>query len=101
MPANDYLVRSERLPRSWTWEIVRRSRPLGVRRRGENFSSEAAAKLAGEKVLRELLDNLAGKTPRREPDNRHSELICAICALPMNFDRRLPRVGAWPELFVF
>ena len=41
------------------WEIQRRSTPIGVRLNGEGFKSEIAAKLAGEKALRELLDGLA------------------------------------------
>jgi hypothetical protein len=35
------------------------SKPLGVRLDGDGFKSEFAAKLAGEKALRDLLDGLA------------------------------------------
>ena len=35
------------------------SKPLGVRLNGDGFKSESAAKLAGEKALRQLLDGLA------------------------------------------
>jgi hypothetical protein len=42
----------------WAWEILRRSKPLGVRLYGDGFKSEQAAKLAGEKALRELLERL-------------------------------------------
>jgi hypothetical protein len=45
--------------RGWSWEIWRRSKPLGVRLHGDGFKTEFAAKLAGEKALRELLDGLA------------------------------------------
>ena len=35
----------------WAWEILRRSKPIGVRLYGDGFTSEQAAKLAGEKAL--------------------------------------------------
>ena len=59
--SDDYFVVTERQRRSeaWAWEIQRRSTPIGVRLNGEGFKSEFAAKLAGEKALRELLDGLA------------------------------------------
>jgi hypothetical protein len=52
-------VKRRRRLREWSWEIQRRSRPLGVRLNGDGFKSEFAAKLAGEKALRDLLDGLA------------------------------------------
>jgi hypothetical protein len=52
-------VKRRRRLREWSWEIQRRSKPLGVRLDGDGFKSEFAAKLAGEKALRELLDGLA------------------------------------------
>jgi hypothetical protein len=45
--------------RSWTWEVRRRPRPLGVLLCGADFRTESAAKLAGEKALAELLRRLA------------------------------------------
>jgi len=59
--SNDYFVATKRRgrPRRWAWEILRQSRPLGIRLNGDGFKSEFAAKLAGEKALRELLDGLA------------------------------------------
>jgi hypothetical protein len=52
-------VKRRRRLREWSWEIQRRSKPLGVRLEGDGFKSEFAAKLAGEKALRDLLDGLA------------------------------------------
>jgi hypothetical protein len=52
-------VKRRRRLREWSWEIQRRSRPLGVRLNGDGFKSKFAAKLAGEKALRDLLDGLA------------------------------------------
>jgi len=43
----------------WKWEILRRSKPLGVRLYEDGFGSEQAAKLAGEKALKELLERLS------------------------------------------
>jgi hypothetical protein len=45
---------------TWTWEILR-TPELGVRLCGENFNSEQAAKLAGEKALHTLLEGLANE----------------------------------------
>jgi hypothetical protein len=42
----------------WAWEILRRSKPIGARLYGDGFTSEQAAKLAGEKALVELLERL-------------------------------------------
>ena len=59
--AGDFFVavKRRRRLREWSWEIQRRSKPLGVRLDGDGFKSEFAAKLAGEKALRDLLDGLA------------------------------------------
>jgi hypothetical protein len=59
--AEDFFVavKRRRRLREWSWEIQRRSKPLGVRLDGDGFKSEFAAKLAGEKALRDFLDGLA------------------------------------------
>jgi hypothetical protein len=88
------------------WEIQRRSPPLGVRLYGDGFKSESAAKLAGEKALREFLDGLAqqqsdpvgSKGTRVDEDDSPS---CAQCSGPMRLIRTIPRVGLHPELLVF
>jgi hypothetical protein len=61
--ADDYYVvtRQDRTGGAWAWEIQRRSTPLGVRLHHNGFVSESAAKLAGEKALKYLLDGLAGE----------------------------------------
>jgi len=46
-------------PPEWRWEIKRRPKPLGIKLYANGFKSENAAKLAGEKALRELLDGIA------------------------------------------
>jgi hypothetical protein len=39
----------------WSWAIARRSQPLSPKLCGDGFTSEAAAKLAGEKALMAFL----------------------------------------------
>jgi len=60
LPDSDYLVvtKQERTTSVWAWEIHRRSKPLGVWLYHNGFASEGAAKLAGEKALRSLLDGI-------------------------------------------
>lgn len=59
--SGDYFVvtRSHGRPPTWSWEIQRRPNPLGVKISGEDFKTEFAAKLAGEKALADLLARLA------------------------------------------
>jgi hypothetical protein len=58
----DYFVTvicKRRRPPDWQWEIQRRSKPLGVKFYKDGFKTEGAAKLAGEKALRVLLQEIA------------------------------------------
>jgi hypothetical protein len=48
-------------PTTWMWEILRTPQKLGVRLYGDNFQSAQAAKLSGERALRELLKSLGRK----------------------------------------
>jgi len=59
-PSGDYMVVVRRTPEPWQWtyEIHRRSKPLGISVYHHGFPSESAAKLAGERLLRRLLDDL-------------------------------------------
>jgi hypothetical protein len=52
-------------PPLWTWEIQRRPEPLKVRFYEDGFKSPFAAKLAGEKALRQFLDQLAKEEQRQ------------------------------------
>ena len=56
---HDYFVIVTRRGRLWWWEVLRRSKPLGVRFRGDEFATPSAAKDAGQKALNEFLDCLA------------------------------------------
>jgi hypothetical protein len=64
---NEYFVSITRggKPPQWQWEITRRPKPLGIKFYANGFKSEKAAKLAGEKALRELLDGVAGEQSKR------------------------------------
>jgi len=59
--SNDYVVITRRDPRlrTWSWEILRRSTPLGIKLTGHDFESAMAARLAGERALKDLLHSLA------------------------------------------
>ena len=59
--SNDYVVITRRDPRlpTWSWEILRRSTPLGVKPTGHDFKSAMAARLAGESALKDLLHRIA------------------------------------------
>jgi len=58
---SDYFVTVSRAGShsEWQWEIHRRSKPLGIRLCGNSCKTEFAAKLAGEKALKELKDGIA------------------------------------------
>jgi hypothetical protein len=43
----------------WTWEIQRRSKPLGIKFDGSEYATAQDARLAGEKALNEFLHDLS------------------------------------------
>jgi hypothetical protein len=59
--SNDYFVIIRRDPRlqAWSWQILRRSTPLGVKLTGYDFESAMAARLAGESALKDLINGIA------------------------------------------
>ena len=67
--SNDYYVvtsrRREQVER-WSWEIRRKSKPLGIRFSADGFQSEGAAQFAGKKALEDFLIELS-KEERRSP----------------------------------
>jgi hypothetical protein len=59
--AGDYLLvitSRDRLKGPWGWQIQRKSKPLGIKIYDNDFKSEAAARVAGEKALKEFFDRL-------------------------------------------
>jgi hypothetical protein len=65
--SNDYYVvtfrRSER-PERWSWEIQRKSKPLGIKMTGDGFQSDMAAHFAGRQALANFLLDLAKEEKR-------------------------------------
>jgi len=57
-PINDYYVVTSRrggYPDRWSWEILRRSKPLGIKMTGDGYQSEMAAQFAWKRALAEFL----------------------------------------------
>jgi hypothetical protein len=67
-PINDYYVitsqRGER-PDRWSWEIRRKSKPLGIKMTGDGFQSDQAAQFAGKKALAAFLADLSREEKRK------------------------------------
>jgi hypothetical protein len=69
-PVDDYDVITSRrgeYPDRWSWEIRRKSKPLGIKVTGDGFQSEMAAQFAGERALADFLSDLSKeeKRPRK------------------------------------
>jgi hypothetical protein len=67
-PLNDYFVITKLVgprtrPIRWTWQIRRRSKPLGVKYDGEEYATAQDARLAGETALKDLLRNFGRGWP--------------------------------------
>jgi hypothetical protein len=68
-PISDYYVVTSRrgeYPDRWSWEIRRKSKPLGVKMTGDGFQSDMAAQFAGKRALADFLSDLA-KEDKRPP----------------------------------
>jgi hypothetical protein len=63
--ATDYFVTVEGSKSSWSWQIHRTSQPLGVKIIGDPLRTEQAARLAGEKALRDFLERLTEEIERQ------------------------------------
>jgi hypothetical protein len=66
---DDYYVRTTRRgesPYRWSWEICRKSKPLGIKMTFDGFQSEMAAEVAGKRALVEFLSDLS-KEEKRPP----------------------------------
>ena len=65
---NDYYVvtsrRGEHTEIRWSWEIRRKSKPLGIKMTGDGFQSETAAQFAGKSALADFLSDLAQEDKR-------------------------------------
>jgi hypothetical protein len=66
-PPNDYYVMTSRRggpPDRWSWEIRRKSKPLGVKMTGDGYQSDTAAQFAGKQALAVFLTDLANEEKR-------------------------------------
>jgi hypothetical protein len=63
--AADYFVGVEGSASSWSWQIHRTSQPFGVKIIAGPFTTEQAARLAGEEALRDFLERLTEETERQ------------------------------------
>jgi hypothetical protein len=67
---NDYYVITSRRgehPDRWSWEIRRKSKPLGIKMTGDGYQSDTAAQFAGHQALADFLSELSKeeKRPRK------------------------------------
>jgi hypothetical protein len=64
---NDYYIitsrRSEQ-PDRWSWEIRRKSKPLGIKMTGDGYQSDTAAQFAGKQALAVFLTDLEKEEKR-------------------------------------
>jgi hypothetical protein len=68
MRNNDYYLVTSRTgehPDRWSWEVRRKSKPLGVRLLAHGFQSDSAAQIAGKRALDEFLYALSKEEQRR------------------------------------
>ena len=67
MSNNDYYVVTSKRgehPDRWSWEIRRKSQPLGIKMAADGFQSDSAAQFAGKKALADFLSDLAKEDKR-------------------------------------
>jgi hypothetical protein len=66
---NDYYVVTSRRgehPDRWSWEIRRKSKPLGIKMEGYGYQSDSAAQFAGKRALADFLLDLAIEEKRSD-----------------------------------
>ena len=66
-PDDYYVITSRRgeHPDRWSWEIRRKSKPLGIKMTGDGYQSDTAAQFAGKQALAVFLTDLANEEKRR------------------------------------
>jgi hypothetical protein len=65
---NDYYVvtsRRREYPDRWSWEIGRKSKPLGIKMAGDGYQSDQAAQFAGKRALADFLLDLMQEEKRK------------------------------------
>ena len=64
---NDYYVitsRRDEHPDRWSWEIRRKSKPLGIKMTADGYQSDTAAQFAGKQALAVFLADLEKEEKR-------------------------------------
>ena len=64
----DYHVVTSRTgerPERWSWEILRKSHPLGIKMIVDEFQSEMAAQFAGKRALADFISELLKEEKRK------------------------------------
>jgi hypothetical protein len=67
-PINDYYVvayQQRERPDRWSWEIRRKSIPLGIKMIGDGYQSDTAARIAGRQALADFLIELLKEEKRK------------------------------------
>lgn len=64
-PSDDYHVTTSRRGDRWSWEIRRKSKPLGVKMTGDGYQSDTAAQFAGKRALADFLSDLLEEEKRK------------------------------------
>jgi hypothetical protein len=64
-PTTDYHVITSRRGNRWGWEILRKSKPLGIKMTGDGFQSEMAAQFAGKRALADFLADVLKEEKRK------------------------------------
>jgi hypothetical protein len=65
---NDYYVTTSRhgqQPERWSWEILRKTKPLGIKMSGDGYQSDTAAQFAGRQALADFLSDLSKEEKRK------------------------------------
>ena len=52
-------------PDRWSWEIRRKSKPLGIKITEDGFQSEMATRFAGKRALADFLSDLSREEKRK------------------------------------
>jgi hypothetical protein len=66
-PIGDYHVTTTRTgqnPERWSWEIQRKSLPLGIKMGGSGYPTNTAAQVAGAEALADFLSDLSKEEQR-------------------------------------
>ena len=66
-PSDYYVITARRgeYPARWSWEILRKRNPLGIKMTGDGYQSEMAAQFAGKRALADFISELLKEEKRK------------------------------------